>query len=593
MNGSVSHVIGVIVLRPRHRSQRQMARIDSEDKDSHPQASSSKSKITDGLLYLPNAREGGPLNVWLTGNKNPLADFEFDKLPTELLVEIFRHTRPGSVNDALSEKHRYPVALSQVCRHWRAVAIGAPTLWSDIRVLGYHTEEAKEATHIYLERSKACPIFLTWFTDEEQFLTDVPAVVERLIAPAAERWQRITLIAGTKTAPSALLTAMESLDFQILRDIEISCTPWMAPFSPKSIRCRSAPLLRRCRLHDIFSLPSPPSNLVVLDCVSMTLGLAKFDLDPLLEFLPHVAHSLEHLRFGPPPASRVHFTPGTPKIPLENLKSLLVTNSHVIMDHILAPNLTHFVAFHPPEIGAAQMFHGFSAPKLQSIQFYKTPLLPLLTTHNLPSMFPQLESVLLFSCADESALISLLEPPKPKKPSSSKKASKRQQKHRKAENPFPHLKELTISDMTIWTSLQAAIEERLKNGDKTLRKIRLPKGDAKVTTIPHLRKRLRVQGIELVLYEPGELQRSPPEFQDESCDEEDRLFLEITMRGSEWSDDEGHEVDGEDYFGENYNEDLDYDFWEGRFMSFDGEVPSYEGDDWDRYYDDDERGYEW
>ena len=571
-----------------------MARIsDPEDVDSHPQASSSKSKITNGLLYLPTTREDDSLNARLTDNKNPLADFEFDKLPTELLVEIFRHTRADSLYDAHNEKHRYPTALSQVCRHWRATAVGAPTLWADIRVLGYHTEQAKEAARVYLERSKGCPIFLTWFTDEEELRADVPAVVERLIIPAAERWQRITLIAGTKTAPNALLTAMESLNFPILRDIEISCVPWMVPFSPTPTFCRSAPLLHRCRFHDIFSLPSLPSNLVVFDYVFLAPKSAEFDLDILLEFLPHVAHSLEHLRFGPPLASGVHFTPGTPKIPLENLKSLLITNSHTIMDHILTPNLTCFVAFHPPETdakGVAEMFQGFSAPKLRSIEFYKTPLSPLLTMHNLPSMFPQLESVLLSDCADESTFVSLLEPPKPKKPSSLEKGSRHPQKDRKVENPFPHLKELTVSNMEIWSPLLEAIVVRFKNGDKSLRKIQLSRGSVIEAVIPDFRLWLRARGVELVLYKPGELPRSTPEFQDEFCDEEDRLFFETTMKEFELSDDEDYGEDYEDY-GEDYGEGYDEDY-DDNYLAY--EPPSYVGSHrhWDGFSGNDEEGYE-
>jgi len=523
-----------------------MARVsDSEDEDSHPQASSSKSKTIYGLLHLPNAREGDSFNVWPTDNQNPLAGFEFDKLPTELLVEIFRHARADSLYDAHNEKYRYPVALSHVCRHWRTVTIAAPTLWSDIRVLEYH-REAREATCIYLERSKTCPIYFTWFTEPGQLHNDAPAVVEHVIIPAAERWERITLIAGTKIVSDSFLTAIQSLDFPILRGIEISCVPSMELFPPTSTLCHSTPLLRRCRFRNFSSLPSLPSNLVVLDCVFLALGSTVFDLDPFLQFLPHVAHSLEHLRFEPPSTSGIHFTPGTPKIPLENLKSLLIADSHAIMNHILAPNLTSFVAYHSFEADAkeaAQMFEGFSAPKLRSIQFHQSPLLPLLATHNLPSMFPQLESVLLSSCTDESAFVPLLA------------------------DTFSHLKELTISDMTIWTSLQAAIEKRFKNGDKSLRKIQLPKGDATVVITPHLRQWLPAQGIELVLYEPGELPRSTPEFQDEPFDEEDRLFLEITMRGSEWGD----------------VEDYDFDLWEAGVMSYlNYEDPSF----------DDEEGYE-
>ena len=468
------------------------------------------------------------------------------------------------------------------------MAIGAPTLWTDICVLEYYSEEVKEAARIYLERSRACPIFLTWFTESGRFYTDVPEIIGHLIVPAAERWQRITLIAGNKAAPDALLAAMEPLDFPILRDIEISCVPFVEPFSPTSTLCRSAPLLHRCRFRNFPSLPPLPSNLVVLDCVFMPLAVSsELDIDLLLEFLPHVAHSLEHLRFGPPPASKIHPTPHTPKIPLENLKSLLITNSHVIMNHILVPNLTYFIALSSPEAETretAEMFQGFSAPKLQSIQFQRTPLLPLLTKHNLPSMFPQLESVLLSGCADESAFVSLLDPPKPKKPSSLKKASKYPQKHRKVENPFPHLKELTISDMTIWTSLQAAIEKRLKNGDKSLRKIRLPRGDATETIMPHLRRWLPAQGIELALYDPEELPETAPEFQDEPCDEENALFFELSMGGSGWDDDD--DDDDDDYY------------WTERAMDHpDYELPSYLDPNlyWNEFgedHDDEEDGYE-
>ena len=133
------------------------------------------------------------------------------------------------------------------------------------------------------------------------------------------------------------------------------------------------------------------------------------------------------------------------------------------------------------------MFNGFSAPKLQSIRFHQTPLLPLLTSHNLPSMFPQLELVAFIDCIDESAFAPLLEPRQPGEPSSCPP------KDRKVENPFPKLKELTVSDKENWASLQAVIEKRLKNGD------RLPKQD-----------------IELVLYESGEWSAfAPLEIQDD------------------------------------------------------------------------------
>jgi hypothetical protein len=505
-------------------------------------------------------------------NENPFAGFPFDKLPTELLVEIFHRARANSVSAACTAKYPHSATLAQVCRHWRNVALGAPTLWTDIRIVQYDTEETREAARVYLERSKTCPIFLTWFSDPDQSYANIQGVIRNLIIPGAERWQRITLLAGDKAAADALLIAMESLDFPILQDIEISCTAGAS----NPTFCRNAPLLRRCRFRSALSLPPLPSNLVVLDYISSPLELTEFDLDPLLELLPHVAHSLEHLRFGPPPASKVRFTPRTSRIPLEHLKSLLIKDSHVIMDHIFTPNLTYFLVLHPLEadtMDAAKVFEGFSAPALRSMQLYVTPLLPILNAHNLPSMFPQLESITLSGCTNESAFALLLEPPKPKKPSSLKKASKYPPKQRKVQNPFPNLKELTISDMTIWTSLQAAIEKRLKNGDKSLKKIQLPKDEATEAVMSHLRRWLPAQGIELVLYEPGELSASPPEFQDDFCDEETDLFLEIV---------ELNEL-------ERYEEDYISDYWEGRdVFPPDYELPSHLDPSryyWDEFYD--------
>ena len=457
------------------------------------------------------------------------------------------------------------------------MALGAPTLWTDIRIRKYYAEGAREAPRIYLERSKTCPIFLTWFSNAEQSYADVQEVVNDLIVPGAERWQRITLLAGDSPAADVLLTAMEFLDFPILQDVEISYMRMVELSPPKPTFCRNAPLLHRYRFRAVPALYPPlPSNLVILDYMDSVFGLGEFDLDPLLEFLPHVAHSLEHLRFGPPLASKVRVTPRTSRIPLEHLKSLLVKDSHVIMDHIFTPNLTYFAAFHPLAADAkdpAKMFQGFSAPMLRSIQFRGTPLLPILNTHSIPSMFPQLESVTLSDCTNESAFALMLEPPMPKKPSSLQKASKYPSKHRKVQHPFPNLKELTISDMTSWTSFQAAIEKRLKNGDKSLKKIRLPKDEAAETIMSHLRRWLPAQGIELVLYGPGELSRSTPEFQDDFCDEEAQFFLEI-MSQSEWGEDD-----------EEYD---DYDYWEERDMfPPDYELPAHLDPNlyWNEFYD--------
>jgi hypothetical protein len=97
--------------------------------------------------------------------------------------------------------------------------------------------------------------------------------------------------------------------------------------------------------------------------------------------------------------------------------------------------------------------------------------------------------------------------------------------------------------------------------------------EATEAIMSHLRRWLPAQGIELVLYEPGELSASPPEFQDDFCDEETDLFLEIV---------ELNEL-------ERYEEDYISDYWEGRdVFPPDYELPSHLDPSryyWDEFYD--------
>ena len=443
------------------------------------------------------------------------------KVPKELLIKIVKHGHLGTIGYAYGRHSKiYPVALTQVCRGWRTVVLGVPTLWANIRITRkYSTEQIKAIIHTYLERSKTCPLSLTWYwrwrTDDVDI---IQVVLDHLIVPYAERIQRITVLIDDhgQINIGAFLAVIEPLDFPILRDVEIFC---QGPSPLTYTLGRSAPLLRCCRFYSPYLLPPLPSNLVILD-YSFTRE-STTNIDSLLEFLPHVAQSLEHLRFRPP-VSNIRFTPSRPKIKLQNLKSLLVERNHIVMDHILVPNLIYFAAlrFFYEDAEVDNMFDGFSAPKLQSIRFYKTPLLPLLTQHQVSSMFPQLESVVLFRCTDESVFIRLLEPPEPEEPWPFGKPS---------ENPFPKLKELAISDTENWTSLQVMIEKRFKNGDESLRKILLPHGwDVVPETDYSVRAAqwLPEQGIEHIEYEPiwalQTILPAPPEFQDNFWDGEMR-----------------------------------------------------------------------
>ena len=143
-------------------------------------------------------------------------------------------------------------------------------------------------------------------------------------------------------------------------------------------------------------------------------------------------------------------------------------------------------------------------------------------------------------------------------------------------NPLPKLKELMISDVQNWTSLQAAIEKRFKNGDKSLRKIQLPRGRVPDIIMRHLTQWLPKQGIELVLYESGEwLALAPPEVQDDFCSELSRLFEDVAGNGA-WGDpDSDHFIYSDDDDDDDDDEDYDQDpeFWEDWPMGVPGYYP--------------------
>ena len=192
---------------------------------------------------------------------------------------------------------------------------------------------------------------------------------------------------------------------------------------------------------------------------------------------------------------------------------------------------------------------------------------------------------MFIDCTDESAFAPLLEPPQPKKPSSLQKASKYPPKRKKVENPLPQLKEIAISDMVNWTDFQAAVEKRFKNGNRSLHKIRLPKGHIPDVIMRHLTQWLPKQGVELVLYQSGELSMlTPPEFQDDFCNKEHHLFSDI-VEASEWDDEEY------DDYGFDYDEAYeDFDYWEERLMDRpDYELPNdYFGGTYDDFDDEEE-----
>ena len=401
------------------------------------------------------------------------------------------------------------------------MALGEPSLWANVYLMEDKEEiQMGPATLAYLRGSGNHPLFLTWFSFG---WTRAAEVFEKLISPHAGRLQRITMINinhyHEKPIWEFLMNVMGPLSFPILQDVEIYSAD-RRPSPSWSTLHLEAPCLRRSKLETPFILQSTSPSLVVLDQNIPTRTEGPFDLNPLLDLMDHVSHSLEHLRIGGGSYNVFVSTPDRSKIYFQKLKSLIIGDCDILMHHILTPNLTHLdVCFSCSSEQVVEMFNGFSAPKLKSIRFYCVPLLPLLASHNIPSMFPQLTTIVINKCDDTPAFISLLEPLERKESVLPQEGLEYQEKPQQVENPFPELKELEIRaeiDLEmILTSLQVAIEKRLEAGINRLQTIRL--GEEIVEDANTFKRYLTGQGIRLTELEwwdrtPG---LSPPlAFQD-------------------------------------------------------------------------------
>ena len=214
---------------------------------------------------------------------------------------IFKHARPNDVGDinTARDRHIYPVALAQVCKNWRTIVLGAPELWTTIVIwMEYWIKRIKVIAHTYLERSKECLISITWLW----YPAYTRVVIHHLMTPGAKRLQRINVISVDEKGAYKLFAAIGFLDLPFLQDVKISCLRRKIPQGGPTSRFTPPLHLRHCRLRGVLFEFHPPflsNQLVILDISfeGRTRGL--FNFVPFLEFLPNVAHSLEHLRFGP------------------------------------------------------------------------------------------------------------------------------------------------------------------------------------------------------------------------------------------------------------------------------------------------------
>jgi len=206
-----------------------------------------------------------------------------DLLPTDILQEIFLSCLPTS-HDSIMTKKEAPVLLTQVCSHWRRVALNTPLLWASIHIPITSAEEVGDASFSdaatdlrmtkrvsavreWLSRSKDCPLSFTFgsgpnILGANRHCDDVISLLQSRLG----RWHRVTV-----NATKDYITTFAALDgrqMPLLESITVrnaSMGGWGGPSPivtenrPSQLSLFESPSLRSLNVsyltEDITSLP--------------------------------------------------------------------------------------------------------------------------------------------------------------------------------------------------------------------------------------------------------------------------------------------------------------------------------------------------
>ncbi|KAL1659045.1 hypothetical protein GGF50DRAFT_120261 [Schizophyllum commune] len=142
----------------------------------------------------------------------PLPPSVFDRVPTELLTEIFLRCRvPGA--DA-TDTRQPPWTISHVCSRWRAAALACPALWQHVHVdsLAYLAifPHYPDLLRTYLRRSEPLPLYITLTHPNgrihprvrtEDLRPDHERAMIDILAPHSERWVSADICLTFGSAP--------------------------------------------------------------------------------------------------------------------------------------------------------------------------------------------------------------------------------------------------------------------------------------------------------------------------------------------------------------------------------------------------------
>ncbi|KAK7051896.1 F-box domain-containing protein [Favolaschia claudopus] len=215
-------------------------------------------------------------------------------LPNEIVAEIFGQFLPTYPTPPESRGTLSPTNLTQICRQWREIALGIPSLWRAIKLFPHPKSHSTAA--LWAQRSASCPLSID--AVHVQSLS--------VLLPHRLRWEHLSL--GLR------LDRFEGGSLPLLRSLQLSTDYCHYP-----AKIDNAPLLRKVfiRGFDADKITLPWERLTTL---SVTQAYASTWL-PILQQTPQLVHCVLQLRVQyeyDQPYDSAH----APEIPLLRLESL-------------------------------------------------------------------------------------------------------------------------------------------------------------------------------------------------------------------------------------------------------------------------------
>ncbi|KAJ2914793.1 hypothetical protein MD484_g5599, partial [Candolleomyces efflorescens] len=291
----------------------------------------------------------------LTANGNVVA--LIDRLPIDVLSEIFLFCLPSYLWEMTMDAANAPVLLTHVCRRWREIATSVPLLWAGVK-LSFRVSEAAECQNSKLRlwsdwssRSIPAPLSLQIDLEVKEYrsyraLATIPVPLNNLLLHTSHTLTRLALscvrISELRTLSPALFPSLEILVMRLNQRDRCREGELIEAF-------QEAPSLRRVAISEWKILPESRMN-VALPLQQLTHYVIGHSVKDFRAFLGPSLPSLANLRylfvhFGKAAGLETTWNRISTPVRLKNVEGLALTYAPQgitypdILDKVSLPNL--------------------------------------------------------------------------------------------------------------------------------------------------------------------------------------------------------------------------------------------------------------